>query len=83
MLKHRRYSSRRIEGLHRVFWPFVLIISVGGVLVVGWTVYWLLPQSYSATSSMLVSSQPDIVAAIIAGGAGNLAGATGRYGRSG
>jgi len=42
----------------------------------GWLSYQSLPRSYSATSSMLISTQPDIVAGIVAGSAGDTADVT-------
>ena len=75
MLTQIQYGWRRSRWLRPLFWLLVLLISVGGALAVGRLVYRLLPHSYTASSSMLISSQPDVIAAMIAGGTGNLAGA--------
>jgi len=59
-----------------LFWTLAVVISMGVALTASWLSYQLLPRSYSATSSMLISTQPDIVAGIIAGSASDLANAT-------
>jgi len=76
MLRHRAYSSGRGNWPVILFWILAVLISVGVALTAGWLSYQSLPRSYSATSSMLISTQPDIVAGIVAGSAGDLAGAT-------
>ncbi len=76
MPRYRIYDWRRTDWSRVLFWIFAVLISVGVALAAGWLSYQFLPRSYVATSSMLISSQPDVVAAIIAGGTGDLAGAT-------
>ncbi len=74
MLRRTERGLRRKQRSPVLVWLLVVAISVGGALAAGQLAYWLLPYSYAATSSMLISSQPDVIAAIIAGGARNLAG---------
>ncbi len=76
MLRHRAYSSGRGNWPAILFWILAVLISVGVALAAGWLSYQSLPRSYSATSSMLISTQPDIIAGIVAGSAGDLADAT-------
>ncbi len=76
MPRYRTYGGRWTSWSGILFWTFVVLISLGVALGAGWLSYQLLPHSYVATSSMLISTQPDIVAAIVAGGTGNLTGAT-------
>ncbi len=76
MLRHRAYSLGRDSRIVILFWIIALLISVGSAFTAGWLSYQYLPRSYSATSSMLVSTQPDIIAGIISGSAGDLANAT-------
>lgn len=76
MPRYRAYSSRRTRWLGITLWVFVVLISVGIALAAGALSYQFLPHGYTATSSMLISTQPDVIAAIIAGGTGDLAGAT-------
>ena len=68
MLLHRRDRVARTRLLGRLSWLLALLVS--GVVGLGvWRVaYWTLPQSYSATASLLLSSQPDVVAGVITGG---------------
>ena len=76
MARHRAYGWRWTNWSGILLWSFVVLISVGVALGAGWLSYQFLPHSYVATSSMLISTQPDIIAAIVAGGTGELAGAT-------
>ncbi len=73
MPTYRTYTSGKGNWPGMLFWIIAGVISVGIALTAGWLSYQSLPRSYSATSSMLISTQPDIVAGIIAGSAGNLA----------
>ncbi len=76
MPRHRAYSSGRGNWIALLFWILAALISVGVALTAGWLSYQSLPRSYSATSSMLISTQPDIIAGIVAGNAGDVADAT-------
>jgi len=76
MPRHRAYSSGKGNWIVVLFWILAVVISVGIAIAAGWLSYQSLPRSYSATSSMLISTQPDIVAGIVAGSAGNMADAT-------
>jgi len=76
MSRSRAYSSGRGNWIGVLFWILAVVISVGIAIVAGWLSYQSLPCSYSATSSMLISTQPDIVAGIVAGSAGDMAEAT-------
>ncbi len=76
MSRRRAFSSGRRSWTGILFWALAVVISVGVALAAGWLSYQLLPRNYSATSSMLISTQPDIVAGIIAGSASDLANAT-------
>ena len=75
MLRHRHLTPARARRLRTLLSVLILLVTVVGAVLVGQLVYRISPHSYAATSSMLVSSQPDVIAAIIAGGARNLAGA--------
>jgi uncharacterized protein involved in exopolysaccharide biosynthesis len=75
MLRHRHLTPARARRLRRLLSVLILLVTVVGAVLVGQLVYRISPHSYAASSSMLVSSQPDVIAAIIAGGARNLAGA--------
>jgi len=76
MLRHRHYGRFRATWLRTVFAVLMLLMSLAAAALLGLLVYRTAPHTYAATSSMLVSSQPDIIAAIIAGGASNLMGAS-------
>jgi len=76
MLRHRTYSSGKHNWIGILFWTLAVVISMGVALAASWLSYQLLPRSYSATSSMLISTQPDIVAGIIAGSASDVADTT-------
>jgi len=76
MARHRAYSSGKGNWVGILFWIIAVVTIVGIALAAGWLSYQFLPRSYSATSSMLISTQPDIVAGIITGSAGDLADAT-------
>ncbi len=76
MSRHRTYSSGRGNWMGILFWIIAVVTIVGVALAAGWLSYQSLPRSYSATSSMLISTQPDIVAGIITGSTGDLADAT-------
>jgi len=76
MLRHRTYSSGKHNWIGILFWTLAVVISMGVALAASWLSYQLLPRSYSATSSMLISTQADIVAGIIAGSASDVADTT-------
>jgi len=75
MQRHRYYPRPRPPWLRTFFSVTILVVSALVALLVSQVVYRLLPHSYTATSSALVSSQPDVISAIIAGGARALSGA--------
>ncbi len=76
MARHRAYGSGKGNWPGTLFWIIAVVASVGIAIGVGWLSYQFLPSSYSATSSMLISTQPDIIAGIIAGTASDVADTT-------